>query len=141
LDSVSQTLSLFTNLTTSETLGKAQHPWALVYLFPHERGIWFVLARCLLFEFWEKQKEEGRGQLGEGGADRAARFSESQVSLFMALCPLTVTLLCDESQLPLEMWCSLCSIDKFEFFFLFKRNVSNCSMDKPILREVDFQTI
>ena len=39
LDSDSQTLSLFTNLTTSEALGKARHPWALVYLLPHERGI------------------------------------------------------------------------------------------------------
>ena len=67
----SQTLSLFTNLTTSETLGKAQHPCALVYLLPHERGIWFVLARWLLLnsrksrkrrveDSWEKGEQTGR---------------------------------------------------------------------------------
>ena len=100
----SQTLSLFTNLTTSETLGKAQHPCALVYLLPHERGIWFVLARWLLLNSRKSRKRRVEDSWEKGGADRTAKCCESQVSLFMALCPLTVILLCDESQLPLEVY-------------------------------------
>ena len=70
----SQTLSLFTNFTTSETLGKSRHAWALVYLLPHERGIWFALVRWLLLnsrksgkrrveKSWEKGEQTGRQDL------------------------------------------------------------------------------
>lgn len=86
-------------------------------------------------------EEEGRHGLEKGGASKGIQALWTSCLTLCGSMSIYSTSSLYQSDLPLEVYANQVLKISMSFFLLFKRNVSNCSVDKPILREVDFQTI
>lgn len=81
-------------------------------------------------------EEEGRHGLGKGGASKGVQVLWISCLTICGSMSIYSTSSLYKSDLPLEVYANQVLKISMSFFLLFKRNVSNCSVDKPILREV-----